>query len=379
MIYFDNSATTRPYPEVIDTFTKAAAVYFGNPSSLHRLGAEAERLLAQARKQIAAQLGVESDEVVFTSGGTESNNLAIRGAARAGRKHGNHIITTQIEHASVRDTCLALEKEGFEVTFLPVGRDGRVSLKDLEAELRDDTILVSVMHVNNETGAIQPIAAIGSLLKRYPNVRFHVDHVQGIGKVPLDFKAAGADLCSISGHKFHGLKGTGMLYVRKGIKLEAVFTGGSQENAHRSGTENVPGFAAMAKALRLHLEKGSRHAQRMAAVRAVLYDGLSRMEGVEVNSPPDGAPHIVNFSIPGIKSEIVIHALEEQDIFVSTVSACSSRNKSVSETVKAMFHDEERASSVIRISLSYENDQEEAVRVLEAVRGAIIKLQEVMR
>ena len=364
---------------MIDAFTKAAAVYFGNPSSLHRLGAEAERLLAQARKQIAAQLGIEYDEVVFTSGGTESNNLAIRGAARAGRKHGRHIITTQIEHASVKDTCIDLEKEGFEVTFLPVGRDGRISLKDLEAELRDDTILVSVMHVNNETGAIQPIAAIGSLLKRYPNVRFHVDHVQGIGKVPLDFKGAGADLCSISGHKFHGLKGTGMLYVRKGLKLEPLFTGGSQENKLRSGTENVPGFAAMAKAIRLHQQKSSEHAQRMVEVRTVLYDGLSGMEGVEVNSPPDGAPHIVNFSIRGIKSEIVIHALEEQDIYVSTVSACSSRNKAVSETVKAMFHDEERASSVIRISLSYENNRDEALRVLEAVRGTIIKLQEVMR
>ena len=254
MIYFDNSATTKPYKEVLGSFLKVSEEYFGNPSSLHKIGGQAEKLLQQARSQVAQLLDVKPAEILFTSGGTESNNLAVKGVALAHRERGRHIITTSIEHPSIHNAMVQLETLGFEITYVNPDSAGFISAEKIQSEMRDDTILVSVIHVNNEVGTIQPIKEIGALLKKYPKAIFHVDHVQGVAKVPLDFYQAGIHLCTISGHKFHGLKGTGALFVKEGIHLSALFSGGNQELKQRSGTENVAGMVAMSKALRMTLE-----------------------------------------------------------------------------------------------------------------------------
>ncbi|RFU66153.1 cysteine desulfurase [Peribacillus saganii] len=379
MIYFDNSATTKPYREVIESFVKVSEDYFGNPSSLHGLGANAEKLLSQARKQIAGLLSVKEAEVFFTSGGTEGNNIAIKGSVLSRSGRGKHIITTEIEHASVRAACEQLEAEfGFEVTFLKPDRDGKISPKDLKEALREDTILVSVMHVNNEVGSIQPIEDIGAILKEYPNALFHVDHVQGAGKIPLNLKNSGIDLCTLSAHKFHGLKGTGIIFIKEGIRLFPLFSGGSQESGIRSGTENVAGAVSVAKALRMVTEDRNSN-NRLKEVNSYLRESLDAINGIEINSPAEAVSHILNFSLPGIKSEVFVHALEERNIYVSTTSACSSRKKSVSKTVYSMFDSEERAESTVRISLSYQNTLQEARAVVQAIAETVSKLKSVMR
>ena len=379
MIYFDNSATTKPYPEVIDSFIKVSTDYFGNPSSLHGLGVQSEKLLSAARKQIAELLKVKSSEIYFTSGGTESNNLAIKGVAHAYANRGKHIITTVIEHPSVGDACHSLEEQGYELTYLPVDEDGQISLSDLELALREDTILVSIMHVNNEVGSIQPIAEIGKLLKRHPNTLFHVDHVQGAGKVHLTIKDSNVDLCTISGHKVHGLKGTGILYIREDVRIQSLFHGGNQETKIRSGTENVAGIVALSKALRISMNNQLLYHDNMQQIRDYLYNGLMEMAGVLVNSPLKGAPHILNFSVPGLKSEVLLHALEEDAIYVSTTSACSSKKRTASKTVEAMFHNSTRSESVIRISTTYSNELEEAKKVLVAIQKIVANLEKIMR
>lgn len=379
MIYLDNSATTKPYPEVIESFVKVSTDYFGNPSSLHGMGLQAEKLLSTARKQIADILKVKSSEVLFTSGGTEGNNLAIKGVARANQHRGKHIITTSIEHPSVDEACLALCEQGYEVTYLPVNEEGQVSLTDLAAALREDTILVSMMHVNNEVGSIQPLFRIGQLLKKYPHTLFHVDHVQGMGKVELPLAEIGIDLCTISGHKLHGLKGTGVLYVRHGVQVAPLFSGGNQESKLRSGTENVAGIVALAKAMRMSMQNQSKYEQKLKDIREIFYNGLQEIEGVKVNSPVNGAPHIINFSVPGIKSEVLLHELEIEGVYVSTTSACSSKKRTASKTVQAMFHNQERALSVIRISTSFHNEVEEAKQTLQVISRAVAKLKKVMK
>ena len=379
MIYFDNSATTLPYKEAVDSFIAVTTKYFGNPSSLHGLGAQAEKLLAQARKQTASLLEVKEQELYFTSGGTEGNNIAIKGAALANQSKGKHLIVSSIEHDSVKQAAEQMKELGFEVTYLSVTETGHVDVEALKKEIRPDTILVSVMHVNNEMGAIQPIEKIGKLLKQYPKTLFHVDNIQGIGKVPLSIKEAGIDLCTISAHKFHGLKGTGALYIREGVNVFPLFSGGSQEKNIRSGTENVAGAVALAKALRMCLDaavSGSRH---LKEISSFIRQGLGDIDGVRINSPEQNcAPHILNFSVPGIKTEVLIHALEEEGIYVSTTSACSSRRKTVSDTIMMMTNDEALASSSIRISLSYENTMAEAREFLKTIETTLKKLKEVM-
>lgn len=379
MIYFDNSSTTKPYPEVIDSFTKVSVDFFGNPSSLHGLGAQSEKLLSAARKQIADLLNVKSSEIYFTSGGTEGNNLAVKGAAHARANRGNHIITTAIEHPSVEEACQELEKEGFEVTYLPVNEEGRISAADFKEALREDTILVSIMHVNNEVGSIQPIQEIGNILKDCPDILFHVDHVQGAGKVPLSLKEANVDLCTVSGHKVHGLKGTGFLYIREGVRIEPLVRGGNQESKIRSGTENVAGIVAMAKAFRMSMDKEEKHREKLKHIHGYLYKELSLTEGIHLNSPKDGAPHIINFSVPGIKSEVLLHALEKDGVYVSTTSACSSKKRTASKTVEAMFHQPARSESVIRISTTYSNEMNEAEQALKAIRKIVANLEKIMR
>ncbi|MGN1402620.1 MAG: cysteine desulfurase family protein [Bacillus sp. (in: firmicutes)] len=380
MIYFDNSATTMPYKEAVDAFTAVSTKYFGNPSSLHGIGATAEQLLMQARKQVAKLLEVKEQEILFTSGGTEGNNMTIKGVALASRSKGRHMIVSAIEHASVMESCDQLEKLGYEITRLSPDASGRIRAEDVEKNLREDTILVSVMHVNNETGAVQPVQAIGKILASYPKVVYHVDYVQGIGKVPLSIKAYGIDLCTISAHKFHGLKGTGALYVREGVALSPLFSGGSQERKLRSGTENVAGAVSMAKALRLTLDQWEQKASRMKKISEYLRENLSAMEEVVINSPSRHvAPHILNFSVPGVKAEVLVHALEEHNIYVSTTSACSSKKKAISDTILLMTADKQRAESSIRISLSAENDRQEAEIFITVLESTLKKLKEVMR
>lgn len=381
MLYLDNSATTKPYPEVISTYIKVTEAYFANPSSLHKLGSEAETLLNQSRKQVASILGVQQQEVIFTSGGTEGNNLAIKGAALANKHKGRHIITSVIEHPSVLESFKQLEKiHDFTVTYLPVDGDGVVSLERMKRELRDDTILVSIMHVNNEVGTIQPITEIGKNIKKYPNVLFHVDNVQGITKVPLDINKANIDLCTISGHKFHGLNGTGALFVRTGVDLLPLFSGGPQELQMRSGTESLAGNVAFAKALRMASEKAEKSQTYLKKVHEKLTVELMNIDGVIVNTPlKNAAPHIINFSVPTVKSEVLIHFLGEHNIFVSTTSACSSRNKTISNTLLAMNKSQDIAKSAIRVSLSLEDNEEMITPFINTLSKGIEKLTKVMR
>lgn len=380
MIYFDNSATTKPSSEVIDSFVKVSSQYYANPSSLHGLGGQAEKLLSQARTQSAKILSVKNNEIIFTSGGTEGNNLAIKGSAYFYKNRGNHLITTEIEHPSVREPFKQLEAHGFDITYIPVDAEARVNVEDIERAIRPDTILVSVMHVNNEVGTIQPIREIGELLRKFPKILFHVDHVQGMGKVPLPLYQNHIDLCTISAHKIHGLKGMGILYIRDGVHLEPILSGGNQEGKRRSGTENVAGAVSMAKALRLISDKMEHKKEDLAHISKVLRNGLEKIDGVVVNTPVHmAAPHILNVSIPHMKSEVVVHALEDKDIYVSTTSACSSKQKTVSNTLTAMGVANDIAGSAIRLSLSYDNTLEEVKKVIAAIAETVAALRKVMK
>lgn len=380
MIYFDNSATTKPYEDVLNTFLIVAKQYYGNPSSLHSLGSEAERILIKARETVADALFVEPKNIVFTSGGTEGNNLAIKGVAKQYKKRGKHVITSMIEHAATYEVFQQLEEEGYEVTYLPVNEEGRISLDELERTLREETILVSLIHVNSETGVIQPIEQIGQMLKSYPKVLFHVDNVQGVSKVPLHLKSGLIDLCTVSGHKLHGLKGSGALFIRSGVKIASLFQGGEQEERVRPGTENVAGIASFAKAIRLSIEKEKQGVEKLRTIRHYLYEQLQEIDGVQLNSGiKNFAPHILNFSIPGLKAEVLIQALSKKGIYVSTKSACSSKLASPSRILKAIGYDDERALSAIRVSLSFHNTLEEAEIFVDALKELVPELLEVMR
>ncbi|MCP3025385.1 cysteine desulfurase family protein [Halobacillus sp. A5] len=371
MIYFDNSATTRPFPEVLEVFEKVADQYYANPSSPHTLGAEAERLMIQTRLKIAEQLEVNAHEIIFTSGGTEGNNLAIKGAALEHQNRGRHLITSSVEHPSVIEAFRGLEQLGFEVTYLDVDRYGCVDPADVEKAIRDDTILVSVMSVNNELGTVQPIKEIAKITSGYPKVYLHVDHVQGMGKVPLAMNEVPIDLLTLSGHKLHGLKGTGVLVVRDGIKLFPLFHGGGHEINLRSGTENLPGMVAFNKALRLVKEKEKGRVKELYNLRTELISKLKQMDEVVINSPKKGAPHIVNISVPGIKPEVMVHLLAESGIYISTKSACSSKHPDRSAVLQACGVEEEIMNSALRISLSYQNDLSEVDKFIEAFKRSI--------
>lgn len=379
MIYFDNSATTKPYSEVLESYITVTREFFGNPSSLHNFGGQAEQLLNRAREQIATIAGVKPNEIIFTSGGTEGNNLATKGIAFKYRERGNHIITTQVEHPSISNAMKQLENLGFRVTWLPVSSSGQVDPDELESHITDETILVSMIHVNNEVGAIQPIEEIGKRLTKYPKVIFHVDHVQGVGKVPLDLEKAHVDLCTVSAHKFHGLKGTGFLYKRQGIQLEPLLAGGNQEQKLRSGTENTGGIVAMAKAFRMMMEDVEKKQSSLYKMRDFIMDELKNHPHYIVHTPKNAAPHIINFTVKGIKGEVLVHALEENGIIVSTTSACSSKDRKPSKTLMAMGVSEEEALEAIRVSLSYENTMEEAQKFVAILHDTVKRLHMVVR
>ncbi|WP_239254927.1 cysteine desulfurase family protein [Listeria ilorinensis] len=378
MIYFDNSATTQPADAVLESYQKAASLFFANPSSLHRFGQKAHDLQEQARKQTAQLLGALPEEIIFTSGGTESNNLAIKGIAYQYQNRGRHLITTEVEHPSVRKAMKQLETEGFTVTYLPVDAEGRVVLSELKRAIRKETILVSVMQVNNEVGTIQPIEEFADYLADFPQIAFHVDAVQGIAKERLDLRHI--DLLSISGHKLHGLRGTGLLYKKKNWQLTPLFSGGGQEQNWRSGTENTAGIVAFAKALRLELSEMNEKKAKMQEIQTFLRTKLQNLPGVVIHTPESGAaPHILCLSAAaGGRGEVLVHALEEADIYVSTTSACSSRSKLESSTLLAMQVPEKEAVSAIRISLGYQNQLAEAEIFVHSFQEVLKKLNEVV-
>lgn len=379
MIYFDNSATTKPNSAVLETYTKVASTYFANPSSLHRFGAKSKELLDTARKQIATMLEVLPEELIFTSGGTEGNNLAIKGLAYSYQNRGKHIITSSIEHPSVRLVMEELEQEGFRVTYLKVDKSGVINLTELKQALSDDTILVSIMGVNNEVGSIQPLREIGQLTAERPDTFFHVDFVQGIGKIPVKIKEHHIDLLTISGHKFHALRGSGVLFKRKNVHLHPEIIGGGQEMGYRSGTENLAGTVALAKALRLALEQQQKQTD-IVTIRDFLLTEIAKMPDMTVHTKKVvAAPHIVCFSAKGHRGEILVHALEKEDIYISTTSACSSKQKLASSTLKAMGVTDEEATGAVRVSLSYENRLSEAKIFIQKLQEIIENLNKVVK
>lgn len=360
--YLDNSATTRCSAKAAEMVMKVMREDFGNPSALHTKGVEAEHYVKEARAFFAKNLKVDEKEICFTSGGTESNNLALIGTAMANRRAGNHLITTSVEHASVDNTMKYLEEQGFRVTYLPVDEYGVVSLEALKEALCPETILVSVMYVNNEVGAVQSVDEIARIVKEHnPNTIFHVDAIQAYGKYRIYPKKEGIDLLSVSGHKIHGPKGTGFLYVNSKVKIHSIVFGGGQQKGLRSGTENVPGIAGMAEAAAECYENLEEKIDRLYALKDRFVSQVSALEGTKVNGHTgrDSAPQIVSVSFRDVRSEVLLHALEEKGIYVSAGSACSSNKPSVSRTLKNMEIDKELLGSTLRFSFCFDTTEEE--------------------
>lgn len=360
--YFDNSATTKVLDCVKDAVVDAMCVNYGNAAAKHRKGVEAENLIREAKKAIADTLKVQEKEILFTSGGTESNNTALIGTALANRRAGKHLITTGVEHPSIYNTMSFLEEMGFEVTYLPVDHQGHISLEDLEKAIREDTILVSVMYVNNEVGAVEPIEAISQCIKKKnPKTLFHVDAIQAYGKYKIRPKKQGIDLLSVSGHKIHAPKGVGFLYIRDGVKIRPILFGGGQQKGMRSGTENVPGCVGLGVAAREAYKDFDARIEKLYTLREHLIAGLKPLGGVTINGSEDrtNAPQIVSASFEGVRSEVLLHALEDKGVYVSSGSACSSNHPGISGTLKGIGVKKELLDSTIRFSLGDLNTEEE--------------------
>ena len=381
-IYLDNSATTKIDPQVLEEMARVADQSFGNPSSLHRKGREAERILSASRKVLAGLLGVRESAIIFTSGGTESNNMAVLGIARRYRRRGTHLVTTAIEHSSILQPFQLLEKEGFEVTYLLPDSRGVISPQAVLEAMKPETILVSIMHVNNEVGSIQPITQISDLLKRKKaDLIFHVDAVQSFGKIPLPPGLHGIDALSISAHKFHGPRGVGALYLKEGILLEPLFLGGGHEKGLRPGTENTPGIAGLALAARQTFDKMKDKAAGLRDMKRLLTSSLEAQHPwIKINGPrfdeKESSPHIANISFPGLKGEIIVHALEEKGIYVSTGSACHSNDKGESHVLRAMGLGKPEMEGAIRFSFSGQTRQEEVVAATEKISEVISRLKQ---
>lgn len=382
--YLDNSATTRCLDSAAALMAGILCTDYGNPSSLHHKGVQAEEYVRHAREVIAKTLKVTPKEIFFTSGGTESDNLALRGAAYANARQGKHLITTSIEHPAILNTMQYLEQQGFEVTYLPVDENGKIRLSDLEAAIRPDTILVSIMHTNNEIGALEPIAEAGELIKRVnPNTLFHVDAVQGYGKAKILPKRMKIDMLSVSGHKIHGPKGIGFLYVGDRVKIRPIVFGGGQERGLRSGTENVPAIAGMGKAAEEMYQNLDTDLDRMYALKQRLAGGISTMENVRINGlcGRDSAPHVLSVSFAGVRSEVLLHALEEREIYVSAGSACASNHPDTagSATLRAIGLPKELLNSTIRFSLSVFTTEEEIDYTVQVLHELVPMLRRFTR
>ena len=381
-VYLDNSATTKCFDEVAQLISKIMTQDYGNPSSMHNKGVESEHYLRHAREVIAKNLKVNEKEILFTSGGTESDNLALIGTAFANCRAGRHLITTQIEHPAILQTMQYLEKQGFEVTYLPVDENGCVRPEDLEKALRKDTILVSVMHTNNEIGSLQPIAEIGDLIKKFDkSIVFHVDAVQGYGKFRIFPKRMNIDLLSVSAHKIHGPKGIGFLYINEKIKIHPIIFGGGQQKGMRSGTENVPGIAGMTLAIEKVYDTLDEDIERIYKLKDYFVKGVAQIPDVKVNglTGRDSAPHVVSLSVRGVRSEVLLHALEEKGIYVSAGSACASNKPSVSATLKAIGVDKDLLDSTIRFSFSTFTTKEEIDYTLQNLYDIIPMLRKYTR
>lgn len=381
-IYLDNSATTRVYPEVAELVNKIMLEDYGNPSSMHLKGVESEKYVTEATSQIAKALKVQDKEILFTSGGTESDNLALIGAAMANKRAGMHIITTKIEHPAILNTVAYLKENGFEIDYLSVNEYGVVSLDELKEKLRQDTIIVSVMCVNNEVGSVQPIAEIGAYIKSAnPKTLFHVDAVQGFGKEQILPKKMNIDMLSVSGHKIHGPKGVGILYINEKVKIKPISYGGGQQRGLRSGTLNVPGIAGIGLAARMITSNLNEERKRLFELKSFFLNEASKIDKVIINGCPVGengeflvektAPHIMNISVNGLRSEVMLHALEERGVYVSAGSACASHSKKESSTLKSMGADAARMDGALRFSMSSFTTREELEEALKALKEVI--------
>ncbi len=380
--YLDNSATTRCFDEVIEVVESEMKTYYGNPSSMHKKGFEAEKKIKEATKIIASTLKCEESEIVYTSGGTEADNMALIGIARAYKRQGKHIITSSIEHAAILQTAEYLKEEGYEITYLSTDEKGIVDLKQLEDSIREDTILVSVMGVNNEIGTVQPLEKISEIIKKKnPSTLFHVDAVQAYGKIKILPRKMGIDLMSVSGHKIHGPKGVGFLYVSYKVKIKPIIFGGGQQKALRSGTENVCGIMGLGKAIEKIFATFEEDTKKMRELREYLKEGLLKIDGIRINGAEgdEAAPHIVSASVSGVRAEVLLHSLEDKDIFVSSGSACASNKPAVSETLKAINLPKELLDSTIRFSLSVMTTKEEIDYTLDNISEIIDKLRMYVR
>lgn len=385
--YLDNSATTRVYPEVAQLMMRIMCEEYGNPSSMHRKGVEAEHYIRYAKETLARLLKVNEKEILFTSGGTESDNTALIGCAMANMRRGKHIITTKIEHPAILQTCKYLESQGFEVTYLGVDKSGRISLEELKQAMRKDTILVSIMYVNNEIGSVQPIAEAGALIKKMnPYTLFHVDAVQAFGKYRIYPKRMGIDLMSVSGHKIHGPKGVGFLYVADKVKMNPITYGGGQQKNMRSGTENVPGIAGLAKAAEMMYEAFDEDIERLYTIKEYFVNNVQKIDGIQVNGLlPDAsdirgtAPHVASVSMAGVRSEVVLHALEDKGIYISAGSACAANKPQTSETLKAIGLQKEYWDSTIRFSFSVFTTLEEVEYTLKTLYDLLNSLRKYTR
>lgn len=386
-VYLDNSATTRVFPEVAELMTTIMCQDYGNPSSMHMKGVRAEQQVRYAKETLARILKVEEKEIYFTSGGTESDNMALIGCALANNRRGNHLITTQIEHPAILQTMHYLENMGYRVTYLPVNECGKIRLEDLQAALTPETILVSIMHTNNEIGSLQPIEQAGALIKKTnPHTLFHVDAVQGFGKAKIYPKKMNIDLLSVSGHKIHGPKGVGLLYVGSKVKIQPIVFGGGQQMGLRSGTENVPGIVGLAKAAELLYSHFDKDIEHLYALKKRFIEGVQQIPDVQVNGLLPGepygagtAPHVVSVSFKGVRSEVLLHALEDQNIYVSAGSACSSHKPMPSATLKAIGVDKTMLESTIRFSFSVFTTEEEIDYTLKALCDKIPLLRKFVR
>ena len=375
-IYLDNSATTKPYKEVVDKMVLALTTQYGNPSSIYKKGIEVEREIKEIRRNIARSLGAKETEIYFTSGGTECNNTIIRSVANLNKKTKKHIISTVIEHPSVLNTLKDLEADGFEVTYLPVGKDGKISLEDLKNAIKKETILVSVMHVNNEIGTIQPIEEIGKYLKSLDEkVYFHVDAVQSYAKIKFRPSRYNIDFMSVSGHKLHGPKGIGFMYVKENNRIKPLLTGGGQEIGIRSGTENVPGIYGIGEAVRILNQDLEGTIDKIRGLRDLLKEEiLANIDNVKINSPEDGVCHVLNVSFRGVRGEGLLHYLEQKEIYVSTGSACSSKKKG-SHVLNAIGLTPDEIEGAIRFSLSDLNTKEEIMKTVEVLKESVSDLR----
>ena len=382
--YLDNAATTRVFPEVREMMVQVMEEDFGNPSSKHTKGITAENYIKEAKETICTQLKCKPKEIIFTSGGTESNNMAFIGTAIANRRAGKHVITTRIEHASVHEPTAYLEEMGYDVTYLPVDSTGRVSVEELENAIREDTFLISIMYVNNEVGSVQPIEQIGQMLKKkHPQILFHVDAIQAFGKYKIVPKKLGVDMMSVSGHKIHGPKGSGFLYVNEKVKIRPILFGGGQQDGMRSGTENVPAIAGLGVAVKEiytgHLEKRA----KLYELKKRLIAGLQDVDGVTINALIDPieetAPHIVSVSFANTRSEVMLHALAQKGVFVSSGSACSSNHPELSGTLQAIGVKSELLDSTLRFSFSVMTTSEEIDYAIEVVKEVLPVLRKFTR